>query len=152
MELYLVRHGRALSEVEDPARPLSPQGREEVGKVARAAVKKGMSPARILHSGKLRAKETAEILAAAVHPAQGVSEIKGLAPQDDPVRAMLEVESEAESVALAGHLPHLEGLFSLLTSGNGGAPKVEFTTATIVCLSREQGKWKVLWSLNPGSA
>ena len=149
MDLYLVRHGKAESEVKDPRRPLSPQGREEIARVARAAVKKGMSATRILHSDKLRAKETAEILAGTVHPAEGVCEINGLAPEDDPVLIKNEAEIEGEPLILVGHLPHLERLLSLLVDRNGDAQTVSFLTGTVVCLRQENAKWKVQWALHP---
>ena len=34
MKLYLVQHGQAVSKEEDPERPLSEQGREDVRRVA----------------------------------------------------------------------------------------------------------------------
>lgn len=41
-EVYLVQHGGARLESEDPARPLTGRGREEVGRVARAARRLGL--------------------------------------------------------------------------------------------------------------
>ncbi len=149
MDLYLVRHGEAKSEVEDPRRSLSVRGREEVERASRAAVKKGMRAARILHSDKLRAKETAEILACTVLSPEGTSEINGLAPQDDPLLAKAEVEGGEQPLILVGHLPHLEQLASLLVSGNQGTQVVDFLTGTIVCLSQSKRGWKIKWVLNP---
>ncbi len=84
MHLYLVRHGEAKSAQEDPQRPLSSRGREEVDRVSRAVAKKGMVASRIVHSDKLRAKQTAEILARNIIPSEGICEINGLGPEDDP--------------------------------------------------------------------
>ncbi len=151
MNLYLVRHGEAKPESEDPRRPLSQRGRDEVVRVSRAAVKKGMKATRILHSNKLRARESAEILAGTVHPSGGICEIKGLAPQEDPLIAKEEVEEEEGSLILVGHLPHLERFFDLLVSGGTGSQTVRFLTGTIVCLSHGQGRWKFMWALDPGS-
>jgi len=151
MDLYLVRHGEAKSEAEDPRRPLSVRGREEVEKASRAAVKKGMRAARILHSDKLRAKETAEILASAVLPPEGTSEFNGLAPQDDPLLAKAEVWAGEQPLILVGHLPHLERLASLLVSGDQGTHVVDFLTGTIACLSQGKRGWKIKWALNPAS-
>lgn len=152
MNLYLVRHGEAKPESEDPRRPLSQGGRDEVARASRAAVEKGMKAARILHSDKLRTRESAEILAGMVHPSEGICEIKGLAPQDDPLIAKEEVEEEEEgSLILVGHLPHLERFFDLLVSGGTGSQAIRFQTGTIVCLNQSQGRWKFMWVLDPGS-
>ena len=53
MDLYLVQHGEARPESEDPARPLSERGRQEVACVARAAARLGLGIGVIQHSGKL---------------------------------------------------------------------------------------------------
>ncbi len=83
-ELYLVRHGEAMSAEEDPGRPLSDRGRREVERVARAVSGRCPSLERIAHSGKLRAQQTAEIMAEHLKPCDGVSSLPGLAPNDDP--------------------------------------------------------------------
>lgn len=63
MRLYLVQHGEAKKEEEDPLRPLSERGREDVQRVAKYVEKLDIKASIIFHSGKLRAKQTAEILA-----------------------------------------------------------------------------------------
>ncbi|MDJ0848388.1 MAG: histidine phosphatase family protein [Myxococcota bacterium] len=61
MRVYLVQHGLAKSKDLDPARPLTDAGRDEAERVARAVAAAGVDPALILHSGKSRAEQTAEI-------------------------------------------------------------------------------------------
>jgi len=58
MKVYLVQHGEAKAEVEDTLRPLTDRGRAEVERVAALARKLEIRPSQILHSGKLRAKQT----------------------------------------------------------------------------------------------
>ena len=149
MEFFLVRHGEARHESEDPRRPLSERGRRDVNAVARAAAAKKIRVAAILHSDKLRARETAEIFGRLVAPTSGVRQITGLAPEDDPEIAKAEFETAGEPVMLVGHLPHLARLASLLLSGDSERPTVEFSTATIACLSWNAGSWKFVWSLSP---
>jgi len=62
MRLYLVQHGEAKREEEDPSRPLTENGRREVEIVAKFLSEAGIKIDKILHSGKLRAAQTAEIL------------------------------------------------------------------------------------------
>lgn len=149
MELYLVQHGVAKSEAEDPARPLSDRGRREVERVARATASAGLRVAAIAHSGKLRARETAEILAAALMPVRKVRELPGLNPLDDPAVAQQAVDQFTEPEMLVGHLPHLSHLASLLLVGDPAKEIVAFRMGGIVCLAREQEAWRVRWILTP---
>lgn len=152
MELFLVRHGEAKAEHEDPRRPLSDPGREGVEKVARALAAKKIMVAEILHSDKLRAKETAEILARSVAPRAGVRQIRGLSPQDDPWLAKGELDAASEPLMLVGHLPHISRLASLLVNGDPERQVVDFQPAAVVCLSRAGDAWEVRWNLTPAEA
>lgn len=145
----MVRHGEARSEYEDPKRPLSDRGRKEVEQVALAAAARKARVAEILHSGKLRARQTAEILARALSVQESVREIQGLSPDDDPLVAKAELEVSQEPLMLVGHLPHLGRLASILVVGEPAREVVEFPTAGIACLSREEGGWKIKWTLGP---
>ncbi len=152
MHLYLVRHGEAKSEQEDPERPLSNRGREAVDRVSRAAAKKGMAASRIFHSDKLRAKQTAEILARNIIPSEGICEIKGLGPEDDPSLTKAELEASGKSLIVVGHLPHLNRLAAMLLNGNSSEQVIDFPTASVVCLSRRKKDWKVNWTMDPAGA
>lgn len=152
MHLYLVRHGEAKAEQEDPARPLSSRGRDEVDRVSRAAAKKGMAASRILHSDKLRAKQTAEILARNIIPSEGICEIKGLGPEDDPSLIKAELEASGKSLIVVGHLPHLNRLAAMLLNGNSSEQVIDFPTASVVCLSCRKKDWKVNWTMDPAGA
>ncbi len=152
MNAYLVRHGEATSEAEDPRRPLSERGREEVERVARAVAKKGPRVYQIFHSDKLRAKETAEILARYLFPHKGMCEFKGLGPQDDPLIAKAELKAAQNSLMLVGHMPHLGRLSSRLVPGNPYGKAIDFPAAAVVCLSQRNGGWKVSWTMDPASA
>lgn len=152
MDFYLVRHGEAKSELEDPGRPLNDHGRGQVEKVSRALAAKGIRVSKILHSDKLRAKETAETLARYLSPAGGTSEVKGLAPEDDPSWFKTELDLAGESLMLVGHLPHLGRLAALLVAGDAERNVTDFPPATVVCLSRALEKWELRWIVTPQSA
>ena len=83
VRLYLVQHGLAKSADDDPLRPLTEEGADDVSRVARLATSRlGVQVERIVHSGKTRARGTAEIWAALV--GFDSEEDDGLAPNDDP--------------------------------------------------------------------
>ena len=152
MQVYLVQHGEATPEVADPARPLTERGREEVARVARHAAILGLQVAEIRHSGKLRARQTAEILGGALSPSRGIREMDGLAPADDPAKARAEVESAREPLMLVGHLPHLSRLASLLLVGEPAREIIRFRNGAIVCLIQAEGRWLLQWVLTPDLA
>lgn len=147
MEVYLVQHGESKPESEDPERPLTDKGRGEVESVARYIAERGAKVSQILHSGRLRAKQTAELFARYLVPAQGVAEQRGLAPLDDPGEAKQMVEQAETSLMLVGHLPHLSRLASLLILGSPEKEVVGFTKGGVVCLGRRNGDWSVNWAL-----
>jgi phosphohistidine phosphatase len=155
MEVYLVRHGEPTSEAENPRRPLSGRGREEVRRVSAAAARMELQPAEIRHSGKCRAAQTAEIFAEALGLHAAVVAASGLAPNDDvePVAAALAVVTQP--VMLVGHLPFLSRLASLLLVGDPERPLVQFPMSGIVCLAREASgrtrAWSLAWALTPAS-
>lgn len=149
MTLYLVQHGEAMPEAEDPARPLSGRGREQVERVGRHGAAVRLPVAEIRHSGKLRARQTAEIFARHLLPARGVREADGMAPDDDPGKAAAAVEAAAEPLMLVGHLPHLGRLASSLLVGDPDREIVRFRNGGIVCLAKAGTGWRLQWILTP---
>ena len=90
--LILIQHAEAVGEEVDVKRPISDKGREDAGKMAKyLAIKFTPGGARVdalLHSGKLRAEQTAEIFQANIlhhndHCALGVQKMSGMGPNDD---------------------------------------------------------------------
>ena len=142
MRAYLVRHGEAQREEVDPERHLTDRGAEAVRRIATDAKESlGVRPARIVHSGKARAKQTAEIWGGLV--GVDVSPADGLLPNDDPALWGTRLGSEANDVMLVGHLPHLERLAGLLVTGNADQPVVGFPAGGLVVLERDEGGWRV---------
>jgi phosphohistidine phosphatase len=149
MQVYLVQHGLATREEDDPERPLTAEGRAEVERVARAAAAAGVRPDSILHSGKNRARQTAEIFAAHAKPAQGVRAVEGLGPRDDPQRAKERLERADAPLLLVGHLPHLGRLAGLLLAGDAEREVVAFRNGGVVCLERREKGFALRWILTP---
>ena len=149
MNLFLVQHGEAKSKAEDPERSLADAGAEATRRMAALAAVSGLRVDRIQHSGKRRAEQTAEILAEALKPAEGVIAGAGLNPNDD-VRPMGEtLMTKEETIMLVGHLPFMSRLASLLLTGDPEAGVVGFKTSGIVCLSRVEGEWSLSWAVTP---
>ncbi len=149
MNLYLVQHGEAKPEAEDPARPLSERGREEVERVARHAASLHLRVAEIRHSDKLRARQTAEIFARHLFPSPVIREVDGMAPEDALGKAMAAIQAAAGPLMLVGHLPHLRRLASSLLVGDADKEVVRFRNGAIVCLVQVGEGWLLQWILTP---
>lgn len=150
MKVYLVQHGIPKSEFEDSRRPLSDTGKKEVEEVAKILKKSGIRVIKIFHSGKLRAKETAEILGKYLEPESGIVESEGLNPLDPPQIWADRLTGEKEPLMLVGHLPHLQKLCSLLIVGNPEKPILKFRQGGVVALEKtEKEEWIISWVLYP---
>jgi phosphohistidine phosphatase len=149
MALFLVQHGKNLSKDVDPEKGLSDEGKNEVEKIAGRAKEYGLIVSAIKHSGKKRARETAEIFAGYLEPRGGVEEMAGLAPLDDVTKLDFKAP---ENLMLVGHLPFMEKLASyLITASSERPPVVKFQNGGIVCLDREPetGSWFIKGTLFP---
>ena len=150
MHLYLVQHGAAKSEAEDPHRGLSDEGRRDVVRMAHSLAPLRIGLDRIEYSEKLRACQTAEILAASLRPAEGTRQITGLAPHDDVEPTYVRLQHEEKNLMLVGHLPHLSHLTSRLLSFDRTRAVVRFQMAGVVRLDRDEaGQWEVRWVFPP---
>jgi phosphohistidine phosphatase len=160
MELYLVQHGAAKSETEDPERRLTDAGRRSVERTASFLESLHISVDHIEHSGKPRARQTAEILAARLHPVGGIHEVGGIAPNDDvePMRSRL--ENESQELMIVGHLPYLSRLLARLLDLDADHAVVTFQMGGLVRVDRDdlksltrpigcRGRWGVRWVLPP---
>ncbi|MHA1470828.1 MAG: phosphohistidine phosphatase SixA [Candidatus Asgardarchaeia archaeon] len=150
MQLYFVQHGEAKRKEEDTSRPLTDKGVRDAEKVAKYVSNLGIKVKKIFHSGKLRAKQTAEIYARYLNPEEGVFEADGLNPLDPPDIWVNRLKEMSEDIMLTGHLPHLSKLTSILITGDENQEIIKFRNAGVVCLERdEQGKWIILWAITP---
>jgi phosphohistidine phosphatase len=150
MRLYLVQHGAAKSEAEDPLRGLTEEGRRTVERTAEFLASAGVSIDRIEHSEKFRARQTAVILAARLRPPEGTKQVAGMAPNDDIGPTASRVEIESKNLMLVGHLPHLSRLVTRLLELEADRTIMQFEMGGVVRIDRiESGGWVVRWALVP---
>jgi phosphohistidine phosphatase len=148
MHLHLVRHGQATSEQDDPERGLTDEGAAAVADVARHGVERlGVRATRVLHSGKARARETAEIWAGLLDAK--AEQADGLAPNDDPAVWADRLPGEKDDLMLVGHLPHLGRLAALLVSGVDYHRLVVFKAGQLVSLERDGSDWVISVAVPP---
>ena len=147
--LYLVHHGDAVGPDVNPMRPLSDRGRAEVDRLARQAAERGAKPDVIWHSGKLRARQTAEAYLRCCNPLAKFAATRGLQPTDPTEWILDAIAGDPGHIMLAGHFPHLPRLLGRLVTGKIDAPPLDFPLNGVVALEQEKGKWIERWRLGP---
>ncbi len=144
--IYLVHHADAVPPSVDAQRPLSGLGRAHADLLASRAADRGVKPDVIWHSGKLRARQTAEAFWRACNPLAELSAIRGMQPADPPSWIRDQVVRETRAVMLVGHMPHLARLFTLLVTG-GEDPLIEFPAHGLIAVEINDGLGKEVWRL-----
>ena len=150
MALYLVQHGRSLPKDLDPDQGLSDEGAAEVQRIADVAHGYGVQVGQIWHSTKTRARQTAVIFQAALHPTKPMQEMEGLKPLDD-VKKITDTIRGEQNLMMVGHLPFMERLTAYLITGSTDNRVFKFQNGGILCLDSDldRSDWYVTWALMP---
>ena len=147
--IYLVQHGEAASKAVDPERPLTTTGVAEVTAMARFLKQAAVPLTGIRHSGKLRAEQSAGILAQALLNGAAADSILHI-NANDPVQAFAgTLETYGSGTMFVGHLPFMEKLVAYLVCGSEAAGVVQFTPGTVVCLAADAAHWRIEWMVRP---
>jgi phosphohistidine phosphatase len=152
MNLYLVRHGAAAPAEENPEQPLTEKGRQDIQRLAVFMARSGVRVARVIHSGKKRALDTAVLLADVVGPGKVVEEAEsGLGPNESTDLLANLADALTEDVMVVGHQPHMGRMAARLLAGAEDAFSVAFEPGTVVCLERSDngGGWRLNWMAGP---
>jgi phosphohistidine phosphatase len=155
VNLFLVHHGEAVLPDVDARRPLSPQGHLAVAHAAAEAAARGARPDVVWHSGKLRARQTAEVFWRTCNALAEFAATRDLQPEDPPGRFRDRLRGEARDVLIAGHFPHLPKLLALLigpSGSSGHSPSTEsFPPHGVVALTSDDGRtWREVWRIEAG--
>jgi phosphohistidine phosphatase len=147
--LFLVRHAKAelATGRDDYARKLTERGRTDARRIAKALAARHFLPDVLIHSGAARAKQTAEILAAAWEDKAELEEDPRL--YDASVTTLFNrtraLGHALKSVGLVGHNPGLGELATALT-GSGAEPEVsrlsaKYPTGAVAVLDFSIRRW-----------
>ncbi len=129
MNLFLLRHGLAVERAEfhfasDPLRPLTPKGKRQLRKIAGAMRAMELRFDVILSSPLVRARQTAEIVAADLKLEKRLVFADELKPGGEAKKIVQKISGLKKvpgSGLLVGHEPDLGELISLLVTGKTGA-------------------------------
>lgn len=129
MNLFLLRHGIAVERDEfdfgnDAARPLTPKGRKQLRHVAAALQAMELRFDAIVSSPLVRARQTAEIVAAELKLKKRLAFADELKPGGCPEKLLRKIfhrQPVVENLLLVGHEPDFSELISRLVTGGSGA-------------------------------
>ncbi len=134
LTLYLVRHAIAADRgpawPDDSKRPLTPDGVKKFRRAARGVADIGVEVDRILTSPLVRARQTAELLAAALPGDPPIVDTRALVPGAS-YEALVEAVAEHEecgALALVGHEPGIGDLAGRLV---GASSPLEFRKGAV---------------------
>jgi phosphohistidine phosphatase len=151
VKLFLVHHGDAVGPDVDTRRPLSARGQKDVTRVAADAAARGAKPAVVWHSGKLRARQTAEACWRACNPFAEFSAMRDLQPDDPPAWMRDRLRGETRDVLIAGHFPHLPGLLTLLLAPHADRVPAFPQHGMVALATDDEGEsWRELWRIESG--
>lgn len=150
MKLYLVQHGEACTKEVNPERPLTDQGKAYIDRLATFLNQAGVKVERVIHSGKLRAQQTAKQLAQAIAPEVEL-EVSGLInPNDNPKAFDWQSESWDRDTLIVGHLPFMAKLVSHLLIEDEKRLITAYQPGSIVCLEHpNEAGWQINWMIRP---
>lgn len=148
MNLYILQHGEAVPKEIDPERPLSEHGKRDIRILARHMQNMGVQLGNVFHSGKLRAEQSARLIAETLSPEIQPVKTEGLNPNDDPAVINGDIEQMNENILIASHMPFVSRLCSTLLTGTTDA---EFASipGTLFCLEKADDKWRLACMLTP---
>ena len=155
-ELYFVRHGVAQERgdawPDDAKRPLTDEGMSRVRKAARGLARLGVSVEVVLTSPLVRARQTAELVAAGLDPRPSLVNVDSLAPDGTYAAVVADLEKHARKtrIALVGHEPMMGELAARLI---GSRHPIEFKKGGVCRIDLEDlppaGPGDLRWMLTP---
>ncbi|MFQ6004145.1 MAG: phosphohistidine phosphatase SixA [Woeseia sp.] len=152
MRLYLVQHGDAVPKDVDPDRPLSDKGRADIRRLVEWLSSHDVRVAQILHSGKGRAIETAELLRPLLISPGHIYEAHGLAPNDSPEAFLHQLKDPKRDTLVAGHMPFVARMLSQALTGAPDRQLVEFLPGSVAGIERCEGSsWHLFLFSRPES-
>ena len=153
MLIHLMQHGTCLSKELDPSQPLSPVGREQVEKSARAARTLGLRFELVIASPKVRSIQTAKIMSEYTgYPSSRIKvteAVKAMTPTETTLDLIREYDG-LNSILIAGHLPSLGFLAAaILTNGHQVDIAIENGGLMQLNLDFIKEKGTLNWCLTP---
>jgi phosphohistidine phosphatase len=149
MRLYLVQHAAAVSKDTHPLRPLSEEGLRDAKNMATFLHGAEIVVDQVVHSGKLRAEETANVLSKTVCPSQTPEALDGIHPNDSTDHLYNTALTAGGDLMVVGHMPFMGRMAARCLSGSESGVSVDFEPGSVLCLERQSNtddeRWALQW-------
>lgn len=148
MKLYFLRHGLAEDLADsDFARELTPRGRRRVAQSAQVMRQLNLRPQRIVSSPRLRARQTADIISAALDRPVALADEVNFGFDLDDVSSLTQDLGSGAEIMFVGHNPDISLVVSQLTGVSvsmkkGGLARVDVTDG-------EAAQGELVWLIAP---
>ena len=150
MRLLIVQHGDAVAKDVNPDRPLSDQGRADIERLADLLGNQKVQVSRILHSGKTRAKEAAELLRPLLETKGEFEEQQGLAPNASPDAFLRQLMRADKDTLIVSHMPFVARIVSQALTGVPDRQLLEFAPGGVAGIERgDSASWRLFMFLRP---
>lgn len=149
MKLYLVQHADAVSKDKHPLRPLSPKGLKDATRMATFLGGAEIQVDQIVHSGKLRAEETANALSEGVWRGQAPEVFDGIYPNDATDHLFNTALTAGGDLMVVGHMPFMGRMAARCLTGSEDGLTVAFEPGAVLCLERRDETWTLHWLVKP---
>ncbi len=149
MRLYCVRHGQACLSEQNPHCSLTERGRQEVQQIANHLAQCSIKIPCIIHSGKARTQQTAEIFAQTLGCDKILTMPRILDCEADVDELIELLPQWTEDTMLVGHLPFMPILINTLTARKEAPALFYYSPATVVCLEQQYQQWLIRWAISP---
>jgi phosphohistidine phosphatase len=119
MKLYFMRHGEASDDApSDELRPLTEKGKERIQNAAKVLKKMNVSLDYVYASPRVRARQTAEIVAKVLGNEVEIRDEVNFHFDVDRLKRLLMEKSEEAHILFVGHNPSMSELVQAMTGAN----------------------------------
>ena len=148
MRLYFLRHGIAEDlRTSDFARELTKRGRRRVANSAKVMKRLGLEPSQIFSSPRLRARQTAEIIAEALGSGVTLAEAVNFGFDRADIGRLTKHLSADDEVMFVGHNPDMSLLVSEITGVDASMKKGGLARVDVIGRAVDEGE--LVWLIAP---
>ena len=148
MKLYFVRHGEAEDLAPtDHKRELTKRGKERVGKSAQVLKQLGITPRAIYSSPRVRAKQTAEIIAEALGMDITITEEVNFGFDISHLKPLIKKFKSNDEIMFVGHNPDMNQIVHKMTGASVSMKKGSLARIDVVNYKTRRGE--LVWLIAP---
>ena len=148
MKLYFVRHGEAEDLAPtDHSRELTERGKERINKSAQVLKRLGINPKAIYSSPRIRAKQTAQIIADALDMEISITEEVNFGFDSSNIKTLIKKFNSNDEIMFVGHNPDMSQIVHKMAGASVSMKKGGF--ARIDVINHKTRRGDLVWLIAP---